>query len=166
VPNDPRDERHLEVQDQQRPIAEWMLGVMRAKGLNPTGWAKLASLGRDTVSRAVKDDYKHVTSTTTLLKLARAAGVAAPVHLGAAPRGVPSAEVLAGIFDELLTRLVPDRIWPKPLFEALGKALRHTLLELAEDGERPSEVEHARMAARIASRQIDAGNTQTAPGTD
>lgn len=141
------------MQEQQRPIATWMLSVMEQTGLSANKWAALAGLGRDTVSRAVKDSYAHVTTTNTLIKLAKAAGVPPPIELGATPRGIPSATILGDVFGELLRRLVPDHEWPDDLALALGKALRHTLLELADETADSVDSDRAKMAARISARQ-------------
>lgn len=158
------DAKRAEVREQQKPIAEWLEAVLAQKGWTATHWAKTAKVGRDTVSRAVREDYKHVTSTTTLLKLAKAAGVPAPLHLGAGVPGVPPAPVLAEILNELLTRLVPERDWPEAVLVALSRTLRHTLLEIAEEGDGQDDPDHARVVARIAARSLlDEGNGPRGP---
>jgi hypothetical protein len=146
--------KRAEVREQQKPIAEWLNAVMAQKDWTATEWAREAKIGRDTVSRAIREDYRHVTSTTTLLKLAKAAKVPAPIHLGAGVPGVPASHILADIMGELLTRLVPERSWPEPVLQALGKALRHTLLELSEDQENPLDSTEAKKSARMAARML------------
>lgn len=148
------EERKAEVREQQRPIAEWLRAVMAQKKVKATEWAKLAGLGRDTVSRAVREDYNHVTSTTTLLKLAKAVGVQAPIDLGSNIPGVPSAPVLAAIINQMLVILVPEREWDEDTIQGLGKALRHTLLELSEDREAVPTLAEAETAARMAMRSL------------
>jgi hypothetical protein len=59
-------------------IREWMKRVMRETGLSEPEWAKRAGVHKSTIYRAIKDDYEFVTSTRTLAKLARAAGVTLP----------------------------------------------------------------------------------------
>jgi 5,10-methylenetetrahydrofolate reductase len=59
-------------------IREWMLAVMRDRGIEVTEWAKLAKVARTTIARPIKPGYAFVTSSRTLSKLAKAAGVAAP----------------------------------------------------------------------------------------
>lgn len=59
-------------------IRAWMLQVMADKGLTPTSWAKSAEVARTTIARPIKEGYPFVTSSRTLAKLARAAGVEAP----------------------------------------------------------------------------------------
>ncbi|WP_174297337.1 helix-turn-helix domain-containing protein [Sphingomonas bacterium] len=148
------------MQEKQEPIAAWMRSVMEQKNLNPTSWAKKAGLGRDTVSRAIKDKYAHVSSTRTLIQLADAAGVPPPLDLGAAPAGVPSSAILAAILEEAVSRLAPSASFPPLLWKAMGQALRHTLLELADDPATQNDPTRARMAARMAARQ------QPPEGTD
>lgn len=160
------DEKRAIVREQQKPIAEWLTTVMNQKGWTATEWAREAGVGRDTVLRGVREDYAHVTSTSTLLKLAKAAGVPAPLHLGAGAPGIPPSHVFADILGELLRRLVPEREWPEAALLALGKALRHTLLEIVEEDGGPEMPEHARMAARMAARRLlDEDNTQHEPQT-
>jgi SOS-response transcriptional repressor LexA len=59
-------------------IREWLLRVMREKGLTVSSWAKAAGVARTTIARPIKDGYPFVTSSRTLAKLANAAGVDAP----------------------------------------------------------------------------------------
>lgn len=59
-------------------IRAWMVRVMAETGLNPTTWAEKAGVARTTIARPIKDGYAFVTSSRTLAKLAKAAGVAAP----------------------------------------------------------------------------------------
>lgn len=59
-------------------IREWMKGVLAEKSWTARKWAQEADLSPSTVQRPLKEDYANVTSTRTLLKLARAAGVSPP----------------------------------------------------------------------------------------
>jgi SOS-response transcriptional repressor LexA len=62
-------------------IRLWMREVMLEKGLTPTTWAQAAGVARTTIARPIKEGYPFVTSSRTLAKLARAAGVEPPnVH--------------------------------------------------------------------------------------
>lgn len=59
-------------------IRDWMLAVMDETGLTPTTWATAAKVARTTIARPIKEGYAFVTSSRTLSKLAKAAGVEAP----------------------------------------------------------------------------------------
>jgi hypothetical protein len=119
------------------------------------------------VARAIKPDYKHVTSTRTLIQLAKAIGVPAPLDLVPVGASVPSAEILARIFSEIFARLVPDQDFSPKLFAAMGQALRQTLLEMAENPESANDPDHVTMAARISARQVArADKKPTAPESD
>lgn len=59
-------------------IRAWMNQVMQDKGLTPTSWAAAAGVARTTIARPIKEGYQFVTSSRTLAKLAKAAGVEAP----------------------------------------------------------------------------------------
>lgn len=59
-------------------IRAWMLKVMHSRGLSVTAWAEAAKVARTTIARPIKEGYPFVTSSRTLAKLARAAGVEAP----------------------------------------------------------------------------------------
>lgn len=59
-------------------IRAWMVETMQRTGLNPSTWSKAAGVARTTIARPIKDGYQFVTSSRTLAKLAKAAGVEAP----------------------------------------------------------------------------------------
>lgn len=59
-------------------IRAWMLQVMAEKSLTPTSWSAAAGVARTTIARPIKEGYQFVTSSRTLAKLAKAAGVDAP----------------------------------------------------------------------------------------
>lgn len=74
--------RMVRAVDENAQLAEeiraWMNQVMAEKGLNPTTWSAAAGVARTTIARPIKEGYEFVTSSRTLAKLARAAGVEAP----------------------------------------------------------------------------------------
>jgi hypothetical protein len=140
------------VREQQKPIAEWLQSVLDLKGWTARDWALKAGLGKDTVSRGLKEGYEHVTSMTTIGRLAKAAAVPMPIHLVGA-RGVPTTAALMEILRELF-KLVPEREWPDEVLLPLARALRHTLLEIAEEGDGHDDPAHARVVARIAARKL------------
>jgi SOS-response transcriptional repressor LexA len=74
--------RHVRAVDENAQLAAeiraWMLQVMEEKGLNPATWAKAAGVARTTIARPIKEGYEFVTSSRTLAKLAKGAGVDAP----------------------------------------------------------------------------------------
>lgn len=59
-------------------IRAWMVQVMADTGLTVTTWTTKAGVARTTVARPIKEGYAFVTSSRTLAKLAKAAGVEAP----------------------------------------------------------------------------------------
>jgi hypothetical protein len=125
-----------------------MVAVMARSGLSARAWAEKAKLGKDTVSRAVRDDYQHVTSTTTIAKLADAAGEPAFGAAGA----VPSVASLVEILDVLHGALGTARPTPGVL-QALAAALRDTLLHLADEPEAAVDPRLSRGLARASVRQ-------------
>jgi hypothetical protein len=136
------------VQERQRPIADWMTAVMDRRGISARAWADKAKLGKDTVSRAVREDYQHVTSTSTLVKLAEAIGERPPGVGGL----LPSEALLAGIVEELSQALIGDRPPTAEIFATLAAALRDTLLHLADDPEAAGDPLQSRAIARSAAR--------------
>jgi len=139
------------MQDRQKEIAEWMGDVMKRKGISARAWAERARLGKDTVSRAIREDYEHVTTTTTIAKLAEAVGEQAP---GAAA-SVPSVESLVEVLDVLHTALTADIRPPRPVLEALAEGLRDTLLHLLDDPEAAADPRLSRGLARASVRQLE-----------
>jgi hypothetical protein len=141
----------LRMQERQKPIADWMRAVMERRDISARSWAEQAKLGKDTVSRAIRDDYKHVTSTTTVAKLAETIGERAPGLAGA----VPSAEALAGVLSELHLALLGA---PRPsadVVQALAEALRDTLLHLADEPEAADDPRLSSALARASVRSLD-----------
>lgn len=138
------------MQDKQRLIAEWMRDVMERRGISARAWAETAKLGKDTVSRAIRDDYEHVTTTTTLAKLAEAIDEPAP---GAAA-GVPSAASLASILETLHQALAGEVRVDRDTLSALAEALRDTLLHLADQPEARDDPKLSHTLARASVRQL------------
>lgn len=122
--------------ERQRTIQDWMRTTMRKHKIRPRAWAELAKLGKDTVSRALKPDYQHVTSTRTLTALAAALGEPSPLG---SPH-IPSARALLPIVDGIGQIAVQAKGLPPDVAMAFAEALRDTLLHVAEhpdDGDNP-----------------------------
>lgn len=138
------------MQERQKPIAEWMSDVMERRGISARAWADKAKIGKDTVSRAIRDDYPHVTSTTTITKLADALDER-PFGLAGA---VPSVPALISVL-EVLMSAVQGAGQPAPeLTRALAEGLRDTLLHLADEPESAADPAASRMLARASVRQL------------
>ena len=76
--------------DAAETIRNWMKEVMIATGMTAATWAKRAQLAPSTIQRAVKPDYKFVTSSRTLAKLAAVANRAPPeIRVARVDRFVP-----------------------------------------------------------------------------
>jgi hypothetical protein len=143
------------MQDKQRPIADWMKDVIKRHGISARAWAEQASMGKDTVSRAIREDYEHVTSTTTLAKLADAVGERPP---GAAA-GVPSVSSLQSILVVIHEAMMGGvRIEPGTS-HALAEALRDTLLHLADE---PPESDDPKVAQALARASVKSRARQLA----
>jgi len=136
------------MQDRQRPIAEWMNEVMAKHGISSRAWAERAKLGKDTVSRAVREDYGHVTSTTTIAKLAEALDER---PYGAAA-GVPSAAALASILTVLHRTILGELSFDQGTIAALGAAMRDTLLHLADEPDALDDPKLSQAVARVSAR--------------
>lgn len=134
----------------QRPIADWMNATMASHRLSARAWAEKAGLGKDTVSRATREDYEYVTSTRTIAKLAEAVGETPP---GAAA-AIPSAATFAAILAALLPAAGLDALPTDDVLLALGEALRDTLLELADGATGRDDPAYALGVARGSARQL------------
>jgi hypothetical protein len=132
----------------QKPVAEWMLEVLDRTGLSARAWAEKAKLGKDTVSRAIRDDYKNVTTTRTLAALADAIGERPPGAAGA----VPSAESLEAILQVVVDAAQQAKPGPHAMRE-LSLSLRETLLALADEPAEAAGPEVSRALARSAIRR-------------
>lgn len=162
------DDQGRAVQEQQRAVAAWMRSVMAEKNLLPTNWAIAAGLSRSTVNRAIKEDYRNISTTKTLLLLAKAAGVPPPIDLGRGDTAIPSSQVLGAILVEMLRIMVPRQKWDDELALPLGRAMRQSLLEMATEAEQEGDLmalarKTARMAARLQRREDD---IQESPESD
>ena len=147
------DVREEEKRRHKLAIAEWIKGVMASTGLKPTAWSIKAGMSRSTVGRALNPKYTYITSTMTLIKLAQAAGVAPPLDLGVGAAGIPTSTVFTRIVLVAMKRIAPGQTWTEAQLDPVGRALRMTLLELAENPEGSNDVAMAERAARMAIRQ-------------
>lgn len=138
------------MQERQRAIVEWMKDVMRRREISARAWAEKAKLGKDTVSRAIRDDYAHVTTTTTLAKLAEALDEQPP-GLAAA---IPNVDSLYGILEVAHQSLLGEGKVSPDVTRALAEALRDTLLHLADEPEAAHDPKVSRALARASVRQL------------
>jgi hypothetical protein len=125
-----------------------MRDVMARRGIAARAWAEKAKLGKDTVSRAIREEYEHVTSTTTIAKLADAVGER---PYGAAA-GVPSVESLASILAVLHKAVLGEETHDPGLARALAAAMRDTLLHLADEPEALDDPKLSTVVARASAR--------------
>ena len=132
----------------QQPIALWMRGVVDRHGLSARAWAERAGLGKDTVSRAMRDDYANVTSTRTIAKLAEVIGERPP---GAAA-AVPSAASCLEMVRIILALAENGRPGPDTILE-LSASLRETLLTLADEPDAAADPLMSRTLLRSAIRR-------------
>lgn len=159
--------RESEKREHKRKVAAWVQSVMDAKGLKATPWSVAAGTGRNTVARALDLNYLSIPTTTTLIRLAEAAHVPPPLDLGIATPGIPSALVLGGILEAMIDIIEPKHQMPKEAFKDLGRAVRQTLLELAEEPDAADDLRQAERVARISARlQIHADNDKPIPDND
>lgn len=151
--------------DHRSEIAAWLRGVMEIKpDLKPTNWSVSSGVGRNTVGRALSDKYTNILSVVTLYKLAKKAGVPAPIHLGASAPGVPPSDALAAIFKGILSRLTPERTWPDDVLMALGEALQLSLVELHENPDIADSLGEAETVGRVSARRLSGrGNNPDNP---
>lgn len=136
----------------QAQIATWIRAVMREKGLRPTEWSLRAGMSRATVTRALDPKYPHVTTTTTLINLARAAGVPPPLDMGAGSYGIPAAPILRNILLIGLAKIAPEIDWQPERVMPLAQAIRLLLLELADHPDILQNPEEMDFAVRLALR--------------
>lgn len=146
----------LRMQDRQKPIADWLADVMERRGISARAWAEKAKLGKDTVSRAIRPDYEHVTSTTTIAKLAEALG---EQPYGAAG-GVPSEASLASILEVLHQAILGDRPISSEVTAVLAASLRDTLLHIADEPEAMDDPKLSRGIARGLTRRREAASSR------
>lgn len=122
------------VRAEQRIIAEWMRRQLDRLGWSGKEWAEKAGVNPSTVTRAMEDDYKSVTSMPTIDALARAAGTVSPLafmeHNGHGRGDVPSDDALAII----LAKILPED--PRsPRLPLLARRLGYGLAILARNPE-------------------------------
>jgi hypothetical protein len=134
--------------EQQRRTADWVREVMSRRNLSARAWAETAGLGKDTVSRAIRDNYANVTSTRTIAILADAIGEKPP----GVTAGVPSVAILQDILHVAIGACGGPAIGADYL-AAMARALRETLLHLADHPEAASDQAQTRAIARAVARQ-------------
>lgn len=130
----------------QAEVSDWLRAMIAKHRVSPRAWAQNAGLGKDTVSRALKPGYEHVTSTRTLAKLAAALNEPTP-----GLRNVPPAKVLLPVVErigELHRRTTGDM---SEVNEILASALRDILLALADD---PEAAADPRLALTLVRREL------------
>ena len=134
----------------QKPIADWLADVIERRKISARAWAERAGLGKDTVSRALRDDYASVMSTRTLAMLAEAVDE----HPPGAAAAIPSVESLQSALTVILEAFAP---FPpdSDVVRALASSLRETLLQIADEPNAISDPAMSRMAARAAVRHIE-----------
>lgn len=123
------------MQERQRPIANWMKEMIDKHGISGRAWATGAGFGNDTVTRAIRDDYKYVTKATTVAGLADFLKEKPPGDAGA----IPSAEALASILDHLVGSIPGAKRVPDDVLSEYAAALRDTLLHLVDAPEDANE---------------------------
>ena len=134
--------------DRQKPIALWMRDAVDRHSISARAWAAKAGLGKDTVSRAMRDDYANVTSTRTIAKLAEVIGERGPGAAGA----VPSVESCQEIVRIILALADKGRPGPDTIRE-LSASLRETLLTLADEPDAADDPMMSRTLLRSAIRR-------------
>jgi len=149
----------LAMQPEQKVIARWIERIAKAKGWTLGKWASEAGLGAaTTLTRAIKEDYRSVTTVTTLHALARAAQV--PSVLDFLDGGAVSAGALRPLLSELM-QLAPKRGWTEQDVEHLAEALEYGLRLPPVDPSTPASSDAYAVAARAAAdrfRQLGAGS--------
>ena len=137
----------LAMKNRQKAIVEWMQSVMDRRRISATAWATKAKLGKDTVSRAMRPGYEHVTSTTTIAKLAECLNEPIPGGVSS----VPSVESLTEIVAELSRALLGPEAENPDKSRLFAEALRDTLLHLEAE---PEALEDPRLSSALARASI------------
>lgn len=143
--------------ERQRPIAEWMKEVVERRGISARAWAEKAGLGKDTVSRAIREGYEHVTTTTTIAKLADALN---EKPYGAAG-GIPSVSSLASILTVVHQAMMGEKQPEPDVIQGLAAALRDTLLHLADEPEALDDPRLSNALARASVRSLGRSSSST-----
>ncbi len=139
------------MREEQKPIAAWIRAILAEKSWTPYRWAKETDgrVAATTITRAISETYRGVTSNRILSDLAKAAGVAPPIEIARA--GLPE-DSLREVLSVLLTAMgvrVPDE---RDL--AQGARLLRSLLEFhANDPEGLADPKSAALAARALAAQ-------------
>jgi hypothetical protein len=127
----------------QAEIADWMRAMMAKHRIAARAWCEKAKLGKDTVGRALKPDYDHITSTRTLAKLAAALGEPTP-----GSSWVPQTTALVPAVELLCeASRAHDELDPDDIL-ALAETLRDALLSLADEPEAAADPKLARLLVR------------------
>ncbi len=132
--------------ERQQEIAEWLQAMIAKHRISARAWAEKAGMGKDTVSRALKPEYQHITSSRTLAKLAAALNETAPGQ-----SQMPSVNALVPVV-ELLSEVsrVHGALEPETV-QALAQALHDVLVAIADD---PEALDDARLARSLARREF------------
>jgi len=140
------------MKDEQKPIAAWMNGVIAKRRISARAWAEAAGMGKDTVSRALRDDYESITSSRTIAQLADAVGEK-PYGAAAA---VPSEAALAAILQVFLSAFSPRQAIGQDSLQVFAASLRETLLHLADEPNAADDPRTSRTLARSIARRAGA----------
>lgn len=138
--------------DRRQIIADWLKSVMASKKLKPTRWSSDAGLSPSTIGRALSPKYDNVLSASTLVALARSAGVPAPFTPGSG-QGVPNVETLAEIFSVMIRRMMPNYHFSPETLIPYAQAFRAVLLEMADAPDIANDPTMADRLTRLAIRQ-------------
>lgn len=143
------------VRAEQKIIADWLERTRERLGMTWGQWAEKAGLGAaTTVTRAISDDYKSVTSVPTLHALARAADepsildfLSGAAIIKQAEYTPPNEENLASLLDALLP-LVPTGRQTGQSLRVVAAALARGLELLGDQPASPASSGELRVAAR------------------
>ena len=69
------------MRDTQRIVAEWMRRTLRTREWTAEFWGRRAGVAPTTITRAMQESYRGVTSLRALDKLARAADIDSPLDV-------------------------------------------------------------------------------------
>lgn len=139
----------LLMHERQKPIAEWMRSVISRRKISARAWTEAAGMGKDTVSRALRDDYENVTSTRSIAQLADAIN---EVPFGAAA-SVPSEASLVEILQVLLSAYTEGRAPGPDSIQIFAASLRETLLHLADEPSAVDDPKSSQLLARMIVRR-------------
>lgn len=135
--------------ERQKPIAEWMTATLARHKLSARQWSERAGLGKDTVSRAMRDNFESITSTRTIAQLADALNER-PFGAAAA---IPSEASLAAILQVFHAAYAPDRAMGPDSLQVFAASLRETLLHLADEPDAGDDPRMSQTLARSIARR-------------